>query len=218
MSAYTLAVESVGRSGSVAAVDEGGQVLHHRALGEAPAAAELVPAIQAALAACGRPRALALAIGPGSFTGLRISAVALRTLAWCDDLPLIPVPTLAALACQQGDGRWWTLLPLKKDVTYHAAYAVEGGRWRELLPVAALADDQPPPHGPWTVGCTAVGPALTAKPEAMAQWCGALAQGSAAALDAVAVAQAARCCQAQPWSAVLPAYHRKSAPELQRGR
>ena len=37
----------------------------------------------------------------------------MRTLAWTDDLPLCSVPSLAALACQQGDGRWWTLLPLK---------------------------------------------------------------------------------------------------------
>ena len=66
-------------------------------------------------------------------------------------------------------------------------------------------------------GLTAVGPALATKPDAMAAWCEGMAMGSDAALAAPAVATAAHGCSAEAWSAALPNYHRKSAPELQRG-
>ena len=214
---YTLAVESIGRSGSVAAVAEDGSVLQLEDLGTQPAAAHLVPTIHAVLAACGRPQQVAWAAGPGSFTGLRISAVSVRALAYCDDLPLANVPSLAALACQQGDGCWWTLLPLKKDTTFHAVYEVRNGTWRELLPPEAVDDDQLPNLGQLMDQVTPVGPALATKADAMARWCRGLEPGNAADLKAPAVAWAARGCQAGHWSEAMPAYYRKSAPELQRG-
>ena len=214
---YTLAVESIGRSGSVAAVSDDGSLIRAEQLGTQPAAAHLVPLINEVLNDCGRPSRLAWAAGPGSFTGLRISAVCMRTLAWTDDLPLCSVPSLAALACQQGDGCWWTLLPLKKDTTFHAAYEVKNGIWEELIAPQAVDDADLPAIGDLAQGLTAVGPALTLKPEAMARWCRGMPQGNAAVLEAPAVADAARGCTAEHWSAALPNYHRKSAPELQRG-
>ena len=41
---------------------------------------------------------LALGAGPGSFTGLRVSFTAFRTLAWARGLPLYPINSLLALA------------------------------------------------------------------------------------------------------------------------
>jgi len=44
------------------------------------------------------PEALAIAIGPGSFNGLRIGLATMKALATAINLPLIPIPTTDAMA------------------------------------------------------------------------------------------------------------------------
>lgn len=50
---------------------------------------------ETSLAEC---NAIAVSIGPGSFTGLRVGLGFAKGLAYAHDLPIIPVPTIAALA------------------------------------------------------------------------------------------------------------------------
>jgi tRNA threonylcarbamoyladenosine biosynthesis protein TsaB len=63
---------------------------------------EVAARIRALLAENGvAPRDLAgvaVAIGPGSFTGLRVGLSLAKSLAWAAHLPLVPVPTLDTLA------------------------------------------------------------------------------------------------------------------------
>lgn len=83
---------------------------------------ELAPAIFELLARCGLQmediRALGVALGPGSFTSLRVGLSLVKGLALSRQLPLIGIPTLDILAASQALSK----LPL--------AVAIRAGRGR----------------------------------------------------------------------------------------
>lgn len=207
-----LALEAVDRSGS-ACVWDGGPIELRRCPG--PAEAHLVP-IAADLLARHRVDALAVAAGPGSFTGLRVAVLAVRTLAWLDRLMVHPVDSLAACAAMHGDGLWWVLLPLKRDTTFHGLFRVVGGRVEALVPTVAVPDDAPPELPAEARDAVAVGPALAAKPGLAERWLPGVRLGDPAGPDAAAVARIADQFPPQPWERILPLYHQEPAPVLQR--
>lgn len=220
VAAMLLAFETVGRSASVCVREvDGGREVDYADLGGGEAERGLVPLLDRALRRHGRPALLAVAVGPGSFTGLRIGIAAARTLAWLEDLPVAPVDTLAARAAEAGDGLWWVLQPLKRDTTFHGLFRVARGGV-EVLAATAAADDAVGPAvlHPDTVGAVAVGPAIAAKPGLAQRWCAGVREGSSAPLSARGVAQAAFGAAAVGWDRLLPAYHQEAAPVLQRQR
>ncbi len=70
---------------------------------------------------------IALTIGPGSFTGLRIGLATALGLTFGTDRRLVPVPTLAALATQAGvDGPIAPILDARRGEIYAGLYAADG--------------------------------------------------------------------------------------------
>lgn len=107
-----------------------GSPIAHRGLDQARSHAEqLVPMIQECLLkAAIEPRdlkAIAVSSGPGSYTGLRIGASTAKGLAYANDIPIIAVPTLEALAfslLESGGKPVVTLLPSRRGEVYLAAF------------------------------------------------------------------------------------------------
>lgn len=95
--------------------------------------------------------AIAVSIGPGSFTGLRVGLALAKGIAMAREIPLIAVPTLAALAAQAPleRGLIAPLLRSRADEYYMGLYerSESGDRQIEEIKVAAwhaLADSVPP--------------------------------------------------------------------------
>jgi tRNA threonylcarbamoyladenosine biosynthesis protein TsaB len=73
---------------------------------------------------------LAISIGPGSFTGLRVGAATAKGLALALDLPVAPVPTLDALAATLpfADAPVCPLLDARKGEVYIRKWRSPGSR------------------------------------------------------------------------------------------
>ncbi|HHW09488.1 MAG TPA: tRNA (adenosine(37)-N6)-threonylcarbamoyltransferase complex dimerization subunit type 1 TsaB [Firmicutes bacterium] len=90
----------------------------------------LLPAVASLMSAAGWEgsslAAIAVAVGPGSFTGLRIGVTTAKALAYGWSLPLIGVSTLEAMAWQIA-GRSGIVAPIinaRRERVYAAAYDV----------------------------------------------------------------------------------------------
>jgi tRNA threonylcarbamoyladenosine biosynthesis protein TsaB len=106
-------------------------MLVERVLGEAGLALEDVEGV-------------AISIGPGSFTGLRVGLALAKGIAYAGGLPLIGVPTLEALAWSAEAEPGTTIcaaLDARKHEVYAALFAPEAEGPRRLTPDLALAPE-----------------------------------------------------------------------------
>jgi tRNA threonylcarbamoyladenosine biosynthesis protein TsaB len=119
----------------------------------------LLPAIDTVLAAAGWTLAdidgIAFGAGPGAFTGVRIACSVAQGLAFGANVPVVPVPTLAALAQtawrERGSTRVLACLDARMREVYVAAYEWDGAGWRESQPpiVVKPADVRLPAGEGW---------------------------------------------------------------------
>ena len=85
--------------------------------------------------------AVAVAVGPGSFTGLRIGVSAAKGLAWAKDLPCCGVSTLAAMARTSTDHHGLVIgaMDARRQQIYHALFRAEDGRVTRLTEDCAIS-------------------------------------------------------------------------------
>lgn len=78
--------------------------------------------------------AVAVAAGPGSFTGLRIGIAAVKGLAWAAEKPCIPVSTLEAMAWPLAhlEGNIICAMDARRQQIYNAVFLAEGGELTRL--------------------------------------------------------------------------------------
>ena len=127
-----LAIESATLSGGAALLD-GDRLVGETTVSIALTHSErLMVVVDRLLTDCGWPakelEGLAVSVGPGSFTGLRVGIATVKGLALALGLPVAPVPTLDALAATLpfADAPVCPLLDARKGEVFCSLY-----RWRE---------------------------------------------------------------------------------------
>ena len=87
---------------------------------------------------------VAVAAGPGSFTGLRIGVATAKGLAWPGDKPCAGVSTLEAMAWPLAhlEGDLCAVMDARRQQVYNARFQAEGGRLLRLCPDRAISIDE----------------------------------------------------------------------------
>ena len=97
-----LALETANEQCSVSIVDETQELFYQLDARAKAQTQTILPMIDQAFTQLGLSAseltAIAFSRGPGSFSGVRINAAVTQALAWANDLPVVPVSTLQALA------------------------------------------------------------------------------------------------------------------------
>ena len=144
----TLAFETSAKAGSVALLE--GRTL----LGESyqntglTHSQTIMPMAQSLIAACGytpqQIEAVAVAAGPGSFTGIRIGVAAAKGFAWGAQIPCYGVSTLEAMALNLGvyEGLVVGVMDARRSQVYTATFRAEKGTLTRLSEDRAISLQQ----------------------------------------------------------------------------
>lgn len=139
-----LALETSAKSVSAAVTEDGAVLASAYQNTGLTHSRTLMPMVDAMLNNSGIPLSdiglVAVAAGPGSFTGLRIGVSAAKGLAWTLDLPCCAVSTLEAMAwnLRQEDAVIVCAMDARRNQVYNALFAARDGRLERLIPDRAV--------------------------------------------------------------------------------
>ena len=87
---------------------------------------------------------VAVAAGPGSFTGVRIGVAAAKGLAWPEDKPCAPCSTLESMAwqCAHMGGEICAAMDARRSQVYCARFFAENGELKRLTEDQAVGLDE----------------------------------------------------------------------------
>ncbi len=142
-----LAIDTSTLAGGVALLDGAHLIAEYLLDVRVTHSERLLPAIDRMLGDAGWPAAtlegLAVAVGPGSFTGLRIGLAAAKGLAFALDVPIAAIPTLDALAASLPFAGLpvCPVLDARKGEVYACRYRWDGAAMRREWEFLAIAPD-----------------------------------------------------------------------------
>ena len=128
-----LAFETTAKAASVALMESGKLLAQSYQNTGLTHSQTLLPMAQDLLKNCGKTAqqldAVAVAAGPGSFTGVRIGVAAAKGLAWGKELPCYGVSTLEAMALSMGvyEGLVVPVMDARRNQVYTATFSAKAG-------------------------------------------------------------------------------------------
>jgi tRNA threonylcarbamoyladenosine biosynthesis protein TsaB len=87
---------------------------------------------------------IAVSIGPGSFTGLRVGLAAAKGICWSRNIPLAGVSSTEAIAACAGDfkGKLLAIKDARRNEFYFGGFENRGDGWNRILDDRAAAFDE----------------------------------------------------------------------------
>ena len=141
-----LALESSATACSVALCRDGELVAQNYQNSGLTHSRTLLPMVNSLLEQCGASLdgvdVIAVAAGPGSFTGLRIGVATAKGLAWAGDKPCAPCSTLESMAWPLAhmEGKLIVCaMDARRKQVYNALFLAEGGGLKRLTPDRAIS-------------------------------------------------------------------------------
>jgi tRNA threonylcarbamoyladenosine biosynthesis protein TsaB len=143
-----LAVDTTTPYGSVAILENSSLLAEVNSVSSLTHSERMLPAIDLMLSQRGLTikdvEAYAVAVGPGSFTGIRIGLSTIKSFALSSGNPIAPVSTLKALALKLKLPHNRLLCPLldaRKGEIYAALFEVRKGRLTEIIAQGVYSPD-----------------------------------------------------------------------------